>query len=44
MKKLLTILSKVGEIWIIFFVYLFGLFMLGFGFRILYTIWKAIIG
>ena len=44
MRKLLTMLSKIGEVWILFFGYVFLLFMLAFGFRMLWSIWEALIG
>ena len=48
MKRVLTTLlkslAKIGEIWILFFGYVFLLFMLAFGFRMLWSIWEALIG
>ena len=49
MKKLLTLLKKINwfklsEEWILLIAYFGLLFCLVFGFDILYTIWKALIG
>ena len=49
MKKLLTLLKKISwfklsEEWILLIAYFGLLFCLAFGFDILYTIWKALIG
>lgn len=41
MRKLWTWLSKVAEVWIIFIAYLFLLFILTFGFNMIWTFWKA---
>jgi hypothetical protein len=42
MKKLLQTLLKGSEVWILLIAYLGILFVLAFGFDMLYTIWKAL--